>query len=338
MKASRLRRNSSKHTLVISNSNWVTPVCDLAMVRHGAWGMTGLPNGGYPVMDNFETVNNRFEFYNHNPLYKQFRVVLLPIKYPRRHLMVIVNEDSKYKDVVALGDILQDEVLDNMDVINYFCGSPKERKIVFMGTDLQRRLGQYVMTSRFSKIFIENKPDTGYDWATAFPGFFNYSYASKYNVEFLTSIMNQEKSIEKRKLVGSGFGFGGPLSKIADRVEAKQFENNNKHWVQCINCPPEDYLQCISECKFMICPQGTGIQCTKIYECLLLETIPVVTRHATTIDLKRYHKLPLLVVDKWSDIRPGKLIAIYKNHFANLNWQKIRESFKVNNCLDTYLK
>ena len=61
----------------------------------------------------------------------------------------------------------------------------------------------------------------------------------------------------------------------------------------------ENYLDGLSKSMFSISPNGNGIDCHKTWESLYLKTIPIVTKSINSI---QYSDLPILIVDKWSDL------------------------------------
>jgi len=83
-----------------------------------------------------------------------------------------------------------------------------------------------------------------------------------------------------------------------------------------------DYCQECASSKFVISPEGTGIDCHRIYEALIMDTIPIIK---TCILDDFYKQLPILTIDSWDRISPEWLESIYLMMYNNLqNW-------KVNN-------
>lgn len=63
--------------------------------------------------------------------------------------------------------------------------------------------------------------------------------------------------------------------------------------------PPVEYLQELMRSKFTISPRGNGIDCNRVWESLLLGTIPVLK--TTALDVL-YQDLPVVIVNEWSDV------------------------------------
>ena len=60
---------------------------------------------------------------------------------------------------------------------------------------------------------------------------------------------------------------------------------------------PEYYAD-LCRSKFVLCPEGTGIDTHRVYESLFCGATPVVLRNSLN---RLYARLPVCIVDKWSD-------------------------------------
>jgi hypothetical protein len=72
--------------------------------------------------------------------------------------------------------------------------------------------------------------------------------------------------------------------------------------------------------KFVLCPQGTGLDTHRVYECILFGAIPIViSSHLNPI----YQRLPVFIVDSWDDVTEQKLdeCSIQPNPAAITNFQ-----------------
>ncbi len=81
---------------------------------------------------------------------------------------------------------------------------------------------------------------------------------------------------------------------------------------QCIECFKDDprvvhrsnisvpeYYDDLFRSKFVLCPEGTGMDTHRVYESILCGAIPVVLRNSLS---HLYEKLPVCILDNWSDI------------------------------------
>jgi hypothetical protein len=85
----------------------------------------------------------------------------------------------------------------------------------------------------------------------------------------------------------------------------------------------DSYLDNIYNHKFVICPVGNGIDTHRLWECLYLNTIPIVKNN---INNSFYTDLPVCFVDNWKDINKDFLENEYKritNRLWNYNKLKI---------------
>ncbi len=59
-----------------------------------------------------------------------------------------------------------------------------------------------------------------------------------------------------------------------------------------------EYFMDLCRSRFVLCPEGTGIDTHRVYESLLCGATPVVLRNSLS---HLYEKLPVCIVDKWTD-------------------------------------
>ena len=78
----------------------------------------------------------------------------------------------------------------------------------------------------------------------------------------------------------------------------------------------EQYIKDIYEHKFVICPEGNGIDTHRTWECLYLNTIPIEKRN---INNQFYTDLPICFVDSWEEINEEFLNSEY-NKIKNKKW------------------
>jgi hypothetical protein len=62
---------------------------------------------------------------------------------------------------------------------------------------------------------------------------------------------------------------------------------------------PEDFYNQVARSKYVLSPEGTGIDCHRIYESIYLSSIPVLK--TSELDYF-YEKLPVLIVNDWNEI------------------------------------
>ena len=65
------------------------------------------------------------------------------------------------------------------------------------------------------------------------------------------------------------------------------------------------YLQELSKSCFAISPPGNGVDCHRIWECLLLKVVPVVEDSEC---LSQFKHLPVLFINNWQEVTPKMLL------------------------------
>jgi len=70
----------------------------------------------------------------------------------------------------------------------------------------------------------------------------------------------------------------------------------------------KNYLKNIYNSKFVLSPDGNGIDTHRLWECLYLNTIPIV-KNGINVDF--YKDLPICIVESWKDINENFLISEY---------------------------
>lgn len=114
---------------------------------------------------------------------------------------------------------------------------------------------------------------------------------------------------------------------IADREEAYKVLANQP-FVTAVYHPNifafDDYIDNIYKHKFMICPEGSGIDCHRTWECLYLDTIPVMKR---SVNSSYYEDLPICFVESWGQISKEFLDKEY-DRIINTTWNMDKIDFE----------
>lgn len=84
-----------------------------------------------------------------------------------------------------------------------------------------------------------------------------------------------------------------------------------------------DYVAGILDHKMVICPEGNGIDCHRVWETLLLGRVPVVKKSKV---MNHFSDLPILFIDEWREIKDIDLIKkkyelVKKNSIKKLNFK-----------------
>jgi hypothetical protein len=87
------------------------------------------------------------------------------------------------------------------------------------------------------------------------------------------------------------------------------------------NIPREEFYRQLSKSKYTISPEGTGIDCHRIYESIFFDCIPIIKSCALN-DL--YKGMPVLIVKNWEDADEVFLNKNYNNLYDKLKDWKIK--------------
>jgi hypothetical protein len=82
------------------------------------------------------------------------------------------------------------------------------------------------------------------------------------------------------------------------RKECKDALVNNPRVVCREGLSVEDYYADLRKSKYVLCPEGTGIDTHRVYESILCGAIPVVLRNSLA---HMYEGMPVCILNKWTD-------------------------------------
>ena len=71
-----------------------------------------------------------------------------------------------------------------------------------------------------------------------------------------------------------------------------------------------EYLQFLATHKYAICPEGHGVDTHRLWECLYLGVIPIVSR-SVNIDMLKAHDLQMVILEDWKDLDIARLETEY---------------------------
>lgn len=82
------------------------------------------------------------------------------------------------------------------------------------------------------------------------------------------------------------------------RNECVRAVANDTRVVMRYNLSVPEYYADLSRSKYVLCPEGTGIDTHRVYESMMCGATPVVLRNSLS---HLYEKLPVCIVDSWTD-------------------------------------
>jgi hypothetical protein len=77
-----------------------------------------------------------------------------------------------------------------------------------------------------------------------------------------------------------------------------------------VKLPPDAYFESLPSYKFVISPEGNGIDCHRHYEALIAGCIPIIERNPLIEE--KYKGCPILYTDDYSEITPAYLDSKYE--------------------------
>jgi hypothetical protein len=108
----------------------------------------------------------------------------------------------------------------------------------------------------------------------------------------------------------------------------------NMSWITSKDKESYDlYLDNLYNHKFMICPEGNGIDTHRLWECLYMGTIPIEKRN---INNQFYIDLPISFVNSWEEVTIDFLAAeLQRIHSGKWNMEKLTFEYWSNKIKNT---
>jgi hypothetical protein len=149
------------------------------------------------------------------------------------------------------------------------------------------------------------------------------------NEKLYVDFINRET--KKEQMVYCNFTMWGHVGERAKCLRAiKRFGLDNSERVSI-----DVYLENIKNSYFTLAPDGNGVDTHKLWECLYLGTVPVVTR---SINSNFYSDLPILFIDSWDDFNLSDLtVDLYNEIMKKSNPEKLDFNYykeKILKCID----
>lgn len=86
------------------------------------------------------------------------------------------------------------------------------------------------------------------------------------------------------------------------------------------NLPPASFYKQMRKSKYVISPDGTGYDCHRIYEAILLDAIPIIKKNPLT---DFYKKLPVILIDSWDELTKEFLESSFEENYKKLiQWKE----------------
>jgi len=97
-----------------------------------------------------------------------------------------------------------------------------------------------------------------------------------------------------------------------------------------------DYFRLVTQHKFVVSPEGRGVDAHRTWETLWLKTIPIVQK---SIHMDNFTDLPILFTEDFSELSPEYLNDKYQEMLeTDYNIEKLKASFWLNEIVDFFEK
>lgn len=113
---------------------------------------------------------------------------------------------------------------------------------------------------------------------------------------------------------------------VNSRVDAFEYFYG-KPWVlyERYGVPFEHCMTLTAQSKFVVCPEGNGIDTHRVWEALYLGAIPIVKKN---IHFSSFNELPIVTVDSWEQVTESFLVKWWsKFDKKNYNLEKMKMSY-----------
>jgi len=121
-----------------------------------------------------------------------------------------------------------------------------------------------------------------------------------------------------------------PYHSLSTNVSRTDFYNHLEDLefivVQKNKLPLGEYLSAIDENKYSICLEGAGNDTHRYYECLLVNSVPIMKNIPSVKKAFEYYNLPGIFVDSWYDIGDSFFEDIKKKEY---DFSNVEEFLKV---------
>ncbi len=144
----------------------------------------------------------------------------------------------------------------------------------------------------------------------------------RYQINGVLKDFDIEIPLRKKNYIASSFSTT-TNQKIRENLNSVLLENENIKTISASN--HKEYILSLSDYMFNLCPEGNGHDTHRIWESLLVRTIPIVVKSEFTQNLVTLN-FPILLLNNWEDlneISKKELEAIYKNELKMKNFNDV---------------
>jgi len=184
---------------------------------------------------------------------------------------------------------------------------------IFINTDMIDKIHLFIpkeTTNKYTFVFHNSDRAFGINELNAVKNYAKHIFAINTNIqdELLTSIplgfvdkqlefiLKFSYSAQPRNIeIYMNFSLNTNIEK---RKQCFDVFKNNPDVITKHNISVDEYYSDLCRSKYVLCPEGTGIDTHRIYEAILCGATPVVLRNSLE---SLYLKFPICIVDSWTD-------------------------------------
>jgi len=179
----------------------------------------------------------------------------------------------------------------------------------------------YLARPRLYHWFAQNCVGLSDERLTPIPiGLMNPIYY-KGQTTYFRSILERSAALGKLYLVSY---LGCKVRRIRERVLAESYFKQLSVCNYRKKQPFLDYLQMVTQSRFVVCPEGAGFDTHRIWESLYLGAYPIV-KHSCMDSL--FEHLPVMLVSSWDEVTEEALLQV-SEEFNRRDWDRARLSME----------
>jgi len=225
--------------------------------------------------------------------------------------------DNRYEIKFDSNQIMENDIVFlNLDLFNHFLGHLFKHKpmnkfiLITFNSDKSFTYYHYSMIKPYvNKVYSMN--NTVEQVKTLPIGFRDWPFETRTNI-----IKVGEMNLDKNILLYMNFVI---VTNASKRNECFNVFKDLEWVTKKTNVSVESFYTDLKQSKYSLSPEGTGIDCHRIYESLYYDTIPILK---TSLMDKFYKTLPVIIVNSWEEVTEDFLLNNYDKHYNKLTQWK----------------
>jgi hypothetical protein len=160
-------------------------------------------------------------------------------------------------------------------------------------------------------------------------GLTNYYYGNINDRGKIAYLQNSLKLLSNNGFKKNRIAFGFSLSSNKERVALNDMLRKNRLTDEIKSNNQLEYFKKVSDYKFIISPEGNGVDCYRTWESLYLKIVPIVKKSIMT-EYFFNMGLPLLLVSEWKEVE------LFSEDFLIDKYEELKEKFDYKSIYINY--